>query len=167
MDWRTAFGTSDPAAVEAYCVAHAIAYEWCGDGHLRTTQRRSAIIRHPRTGDEVWFNHVAFWNEWSLDEEVRDVLVDEFGRENLPYNTSFGDGQPLTAQTVVILNDAYEQATLRRPWVSGDLMIVDNILAAHGREAFSGARTILVAMGDPVELAHCQPTVTPSAGFSG
>lgn len=162
LDWRTAFGTDQQADVERYCDDNRISYVWRGDD-LRTVQRRAATIHHPRTGDEVWFNHVAFWNAWSLDPDIRDVLVDELGADGLPFGTTFGDGTPLTAEEVGQLDEAYRAATVRETWRSGDLMIVDNILAAHGREAFRGDRRIVVAMGDPVAVADCRPSVPAAA----
>src|SRR5438034_6340511 len=45
-----AFGTGDRRAVESYCRANAIKFEWRPDGALRTWQRRSAVVHHPRTG---------------------------------------------------------------------------------------------------------------------
>ncbi|MFY1676223.1 MULTISPECIES: TauD/TfdA family dioxygenase [unclassified Streptomyces] len=47
---------------------------------------------------------------------------------------------------------------MRRAWRPGDLLLVDNVLAAHGRDPFRGARKIVVAMGDPTPLADCRPT---------
>ncbi|GAA3074692.1 hypothetical protein [Streptosporangium carneum] len=43
--------------------------------------------------------------------------------------------------------------------------IVDDILAAHGREPFRGERRIVVAMGDPVSARDCDPTVSAEARF--
>src|SRR5512135_3738495 len=40
-----AFGTEDRGAVESYCRANAIEFEWQPDGGLRTWQRRSAVVR--------------------------------------------------------------------------------------------------------------------------
>jgi alpha-ketoglutarate-dependent taurine dioxygenase len=162
LDWRTAFGTDQRADVERYCDEHFISYEWQGDA-LRTMQRRPATIHHPRTGEEVWFNHVAFWNEESLDPDIRAVLVEELGIEGLPFRTMIGDGTALTADEIAQLHAAYQAATVRETWQPGDLMIVDNILAAHGREAFRGDRRIVVAMGEPVAVADCRPSTPPSA----
>ena len=36
------------------------------------------------------------------------------------------------------------------PWQQGDLMVLDNMLAAHGRSPYVGARQIAVAMGQPM-----------------
>src|SRR5207249_1323433 len=74
-----AFGTDDRRGVESYCRAHAIDFEWRTDGALRTRQRRSAVVPHPSNGRRCWFNQIAFLNEWTLDPELREYLVDVFG----------------------------------------------------------------------------------------
>jgi alpha-ketoglutarate-dependent taurine dioxygenase len=161
LPWRTSFGTDDPARVESYCRDNLIGYEWDGDS-LRTRQRRAAVITHPGTGDRVWFNHVAFWNRWTLDPDVRDVLLDTYGDDGLPFDTLAGDGTALTEAEVAALNDVYDRVTVRETWQPGDLLLVDNIRCAHGREAFRGDRRILVGMGDPVALADCRPSPLPA-----
>lgn len=166
LSWTTAFATEDRRVVARYCKENLVAYEWCSDGHLRTVQRRSAVIRHPCSGEEVWFNHAAFWSEWSLDREVREVLREDLGAGNLPFNTALGDGEPISEEEIGLIDAAYRQATVRESWKPGDVMIVDNILAAHGRESFRGSRKIVVAMGEPVDLADCQPTAAPLAGLA-
>jgi alpha-ketoglutarate-dependent taurine dioxygenase len=145
-----AFGTDDRGAIESYCRANAIELEWQPDGGLRTTQRRSAVVRHPTIGRRCWFNQVAFLNEWTLDPEVREFLVDVYGAESLPFNTRFGNGDPIDEDVVALLNEVYEANTAREPWQAGDLMLVDNIRTAHSREAFEGPREVVVAMADPV-----------------
>ncbi|MFJ4846943.1 TauD/TfdA family dioxygenase [Streptomyces sp. NPDC088733] len=159
-----AFGTDDRAAVEAYCRANAIAFEWQPDGTLRTRQRRSAVVTHPLTGRRCWFNQVAFLNEWTLDPEVREYLLDVYGADGLPFNTRFGGGDPVGEDVVRLLNGVYEAHTVREPWHSGDLLLVDNIRTAHSREPFSGPREVLVGMADAVRLADCAPTVEVGAG---
>jgi alpha-ketoglutarate-dependent taurine dioxygenase len=163
LPWQTSFATDDPSVVEAYCADNTIGCEWLDDGSLRTMQRRSASIAHPETGDRSWFNHVAFWNQWTHDPEVREVLVDAFGVDGLPFATFFGDGVPVSEQDASVLNAAYDQVTVREPWRVGDLLLVDNILCAHGRDSYTGQRRIVVSMGNPVQLAACQPSTLPSA----
>ena len=148
-----AFGTEDRSAVESYCRANAIEFEWQPDGGLRTWQRRSAVVHHPITGQRCWFNQIAFLNEWTIDPEVREYLVDMYGAEGLPFNTHFGNGDPIGEDVVQLLNQVYEENTVREQWQAGDLMLVDNIRTAHSREAYEGPREILVGMADPVRLA--------------
>jgi alpha-ketoglutarate-dependent taurine dioxygenase len=154
-----AFGTEDPSGVERYCRAHGIEFAWQPHGGLHTRQHRSAVVRHPISGRRCWFNQVAFLSEWTMDPEVREYLVDVYGSEALPFTTRYGNGEPIGADVIRIINDAYEAHTLREPWQAGDLMLVDNIRTAHSREAFEGSREVLVAMADPVQLADCAPTV--------
>jgi alpha-ketoglutarate-dependent taurine dioxygenase len=161
--WPEAFGTADRGEVEAYCRANGIEVEWQPDGGLRTRQRRSAVVRHPVTGRRCWFNQVAFLNEWTLAEEVREYLVDVYGREGLPFTTAFGDGSPIGEDVVELLNSVYAQHTAREPWRDGDLLLVDNIRSAHSREAYTGPREVLVALADPVRLGDCSPTIPVGA----
>jgi alpha-ketoglutarate-dependent taurine dioxygenase len=154
-----AFGTDDRGAVESYCRANAIGFEWQPDGGLRTWQRRSAVVHHPVTGQRCWFNQIAFLNEWTIDPEVREYLVEMYGADGLPFNTRFGNGDPIGADVVELLNQVYVDNTMREPWQAGDLMLVDNIRTAHSREAYLGPREVLVGMADPVRLADCSPTV--------
>ncbi|MEU7059254.1 TauD/TfdA family dioxygenase [Streptomyces sp. NPDC046197] len=152
------FGTDDPAAVEDYCRAHAIDFTWQPDGTLQTRQRRSAVVRHPVTGRRCWFNQIAFLNQWTLAPEVREYLVDVYGEDGLPFNTRFGDGTSIDEEVVQLLNATYDAHTRREPWQAGDLMLVDNVRTAHSREAFTGAREVLVAMAEPLRLADRCPT---------
>jgi alpha-ketoglutarate-dependent taurine dioxygenase len=158
-----AFGTDDRRAVESYCRANAIEFEWRPDGALRTWQRRSAVVRHPRTGQRCWFNQIAFLSQWTIDPEVREYLVDLYGEDGLPFNTWFGDGEVIGADVVQLINEVYEANTVREQWQCGDLMLVDNVRTAHGRERFEGLREVLVAMADGLRLADCSPTIDLTA----
>jgi len=96
------------------------------------------VLHHPVTGQRCWFNQVAFLNEWTLDPEVREFLVDMYGADALPFNTRFGHGDPIGEDVVALLNEVYTANTMREPWQAGDLLLVDNIRSAHSREPFSG-----------------------------
>jgi alpha-ketoglutarate-dependent taurine dioxygenase len=154
-----AFGTDHPGAVESYCRANGIGFEWQPDGGLRTRQHRSAVVRHPVTGQRCWFNQIAFLNERTIDPEVREYLVDVFGEDGLPFTTQFGNGDPIGEDVVQLINETYEAQTVREPWQAGDLMLVDNVRTAHSREPFEGPRDVLAAMAGPVRLADCSPTI--------
>lgn len=156
-----AFGTDDRGAIESYCRANAIDFEWQADGGLRTRQRRGAVVRHPRTDQRCWFNQVAFLNQYTLDSEVREFLVDMYGDDGLPFDTRFGNGDPIDEDIVQTVNEVYEKNTVREPWQAGDLMLVDNIRSAHSREAYEGPRQVLVAMTDAVRLDDRSPSQPP------
>lgn len=161
LPWAVSFGTDDRDQVRAYCEQNMVTASWRPDEVLTTRQHRPAVIAHPVTEEEVWFNHVAFWSSHSLDEEMREVLEANYGADALPFETYLGDGSALTAEEVGALNRAYDLHTCRESWRKGDVMFVDNILCAHGRESFEGGRRVLVAMGEPISLADCPHTPAP------
>jgi hypothetical protein len=164
-----AFGTADPDAVERYCRDHAIEATWLPGGILRTRQRRSAVVRHPVTGRRCWFNQVAFLSEWTMDPEVRAYLLEAAGPGQLPFRTAYGNGEPLGADVVDLINEVYEDATARAPLHAGDLLLVDNVRCAHDRRPYEGPREVLVGLADPVrpEPVHTHPLHLATAPAEG
>jgi len=149
LTWQTAFRATSADDVAEYCTTNRIEYEWKDATHLRTHQVRPAIAAHPVTGEDVWFNHIAFWHVSSLPEGVRRAMVTEYGEQGLPYNTFFGDGKSIDDRVVAQIRRAYDAETVALPWEAGDLLLLDNMLASHGRHPFTGMRRVLVSMGDP------------------
>jgi alpha-ketoglutarate-dependent taurine dioxygenase len=154
LPWQTVFRTGDRAAVEEHCRAVGIRVEWKEGDRLRTRAVRPAVSRHPRTGETVWFNHATFFHVSTLEEGVRRALLSDFPAEDLPTNTFYGDGSPIEDAVLEHLREAYRSETVALPWRVGDIMLVDNMLAAHGRRPYAGPRRTLVAMGEPMSWAE-------------
>jgi hypothetical protein len=150
LSWQAAFGTGDCAEVERYLAAEGVAWTWEGDGWLTTRRTLSGTLVHPDTGEPVWFNQLAFLNEWTMDPAVREYLVFEFGPAGLPFTTFYGDGEPLDRATVDLINEVYDRHTVAEPWQAGDVLVADNLRMAHSREAYTGRREVVVALADPV-----------------
>ena len=69
-----AFGTTDKDKISAYCTAHGIDHSWSGQD-LHTRQSAPAIITHPVTREQVWFNSVVNLNVLGVEPKaVRDAL---------------------------------------------------------------------------------------------
>lgn len=149
LPWQTAFQTDDRAAVESYCREHGIAAEWRGGDRLRTRQVRRALARHPLSGELTWFNHATFFNVSTLPAAVQAALAGQLAAEDLPNHTYYGDGSPIEAEVLAELRAAYRAETRRFDWQPGDVLLLDNLLVAHGREPFAGERRVMVAMADP------------------
>ncbi len=149
LPWQEVFQTTSRAEVEAYCGDNAIELEWKENGRLRTRQARPAVRRHPDTGEEVWFNHGAFFHVSSLEPAIREPLLADFGEEGLPYNTYYGDGTPIPVEVVEQIQAAYRDQRVIFPWQEGDVLLLDNLTVAHGRQPYSGERQVVVAMTEP------------------
>ena len=150
LDWRTVFQTDDRAAVEEHCRASGIGVEWKPGGRLRTRAVRPAVTRHPRTGEPLWFNHATFFHISTLEPAIREALLDELAEDDLPANTYYGDGSPIEPESLDHLRSLYHRETLRFPWQKGDVLLLDNMMVAHGRAPYRGERKILVGMAEPV-----------------
>ncbi|MEV6032886.1 TauD/TfdA family dioxygenase [Nonomuraea sp. NPDC052116] len=147
VDWRYVFGTEDRAEVERHCRNHGLTCEW-SEGRLRTTAVRRAVHTHHETGESVWFNHITFFHHTTLPADVREGLLALVDEEDLPANTYYGDGGRIDDDVVAHLRECYRAASVRFDWCQDDVLVVDNMLAAHGREPFTGPRQIAVAMAE-------------------
>jgi alpha-ketoglutarate-dependent taurine dioxygenase len=149
LPWQTVFQTTDQAAVSEQCRRHGTEVLWGEGGRLRTRSVRTAIRSHPNTGEKVWFNHAAFFNVNTLSRTVREALLNEFSEDDLPSQTFYGDGTPIDCAVLDEIRDAYAQERLLFKWQEGDVLMLDNMLTAHGREPFIGERQIVVGMAEP------------------
>lgn len=149
LPWQQVFHTTDKTAVEKYCRSSGIDFAWKDEAHLRTRQVRPAVAKHPYTNEMVWFNHATFFHVSTLEPKIREEIVAEFKEEDLPTNTYYGDGSPIEPSVLDELRAAYQQETMLFPWQERDLLMLDNMLVAHGRAPFVGPRRILVGMSDP------------------
>jgi len=156
LPWQEVFQTDDPATVEAYCREAGIEWEWIGNEQLRTRQICQATATHPKTGESVWFNQAHLFHVSSLSPEVRQYLLSNLGEENLPRNTYYGDGSPLEETALDEIRDVYEQETIAFSWQAGDVLMLDNMLAAHGRKPFSGSRRVVVSMAESCEQGEAR-----------
>jgi alpha-ketoglutarate-dependent taurine dioxygenase len=150
ISWQQAFQTSNKKEVETYCQNNDIVMKWKSDRQLQTRQIHPAIINHPQTGELVWFNHAAFFHTSTLDKKVRQTLEQEFSESEFPYNTYYGDGSEIEAETLTEIRAVYQQETVTFSWQAGDILMLDNLLTSHGRNPFIGSRQVVVGMAEAV-----------------
>lgn len=151
LPWQKAFQTSNKLAVENYCRRAAIDFEWIGKDQLRTRQRCQVSAKHPQTGERVWFNQAHLLHVSRLPVEVRDWLLSAFGEENLPRNVYFADGSPIQPAMLHEISKVYGEQSITFPWQEGDVLMLDNMLVAHGRQPFEGKRRVVVGMAEANE----------------
>ncbi len=149
LPWQEGFQTDDRAEVEAECHRQGVRHQWLNDDCLATRVVRPASLRHPRSGDLVWFNQAHLFHPSALAPEVRAAMLRTIGEDAMPRAAYFGDGSPIHDEDVAAINHAYAEATIDVEWKSGDLLVVDNERLAHGRRPFSGPRRVVVDMSQP------------------
>lgn len=154
--WEQVFKTDDRGEVEDYCRSNGIEPEWKADNGLRVRYVRPAVARHPRTGAPVWFNHGTFFHISTQEPAIRESLLAAMPVEDLPYNTYYGDGSTIEPEVLEHLRATYDNNTVAFRWQEGDLLMLDNMLVAHGRAPYSGPRKIVVGMAEPCHWSDIQ-----------
>lgn len=152
VSWQDAFGTADKETVSHYCQKHDIECTWSGDD-LHTRQTAPAVIAHPVTAERVWFNSVLNLNIAGVEPAPVREAMQSLPARSLPTNTLYGSGEHIGPHVVELIRQAYAAAAIRFTWQAGDLLLIDNVLTAHGRDPFEGERRVVVAMGDALARA--------------
>jgi amino acid adenylation domain-containing protein len=150
VSWEHFFGTDRREEVERQCREAGIEFEWKHENDLQTRKITAAVRRHPKTGEAVFFNQMQLHHISCLTAAVRESLHRLFKAEELPRNVYYGDGSPIETEVMAEIGEAYERAVVAFPWQQGDILMLDNMMVAHGRNSFTGKRKIVVAMGEMI-----------------
>ena len=149
--WDEVFLTSDPRQIEQLCRDTQLDYGWLADGSITVSHVGSATLPYRLSGQEIWFNQLSTQhnNARSLGVSgyayIRRAYRDKLAR---PYDVRLGDGTPIAQEEIDPIYDALEMEQIAFPWHSGDMLLIDNIAVAHGRNPFKGQRDIQVALFD-------------------
>jgi len=146
--WQDTFCTDQREVVEQHCREIDIQFEWRKNDRLRLIHTRPATRVHPISGEKVWFNQADQFHPTHFPGEVYDTLMMLANdiEEDLPLFVSFGDGTQIPKDMIHEIIRIIDTVVVVRPWVKGDFVMVENMLAAHGRKAYKGERKIVVSM---------------------
>jgi alpha-ketoglutarate-dependent taurine dioxygenase len=143
--WQETFETGDRKAVEEFLRRSEAEWEWLEDD-IRIVQYRAATTKHPVTGATVWFNQADQWHPAGLGDGTATDLYDILEPDEFPQYVTFADGSPVPDAFVEQIQARGLAHAVDVTWRSGDVLLIDNVLAAHGRRPFEGSRRVLVAM---------------------
>ncbi len=160
VTWEEFFRTNDRSEVEAYCRRVGLEFEWQGAHGLRTRKICPAVAVHPKTGETVMFNQIQAHHVSCLEPATREALLSLFTMEDLPRNVYYGDGSVIEDSVVDEMREVYRKLAVSFPWQEGDILMLDNMLSAHGRNPYTGPRKILVTMGEMFAAEDLQSEAT-------
>ncbi len=147
--WIQVFETESKKEVEKKCREHEFDYQWAKNDWLHISQVRPAVRAHFETKEMVWFNqaHLYDFNP-RLMGNWRYIGAKLFNcRTNKKLHQIFySDHTPILREDLYHVMDALDAHTITFPWEKGDVLVLDNVLAMHGRATFKGKRRILAAM---------------------
>lgn len=170
VSWEQSFETDDKKQIEAHCKKFGFEFTWLPGNRLKTSNLSQGSITHPKTGDVIWFNHAYMLNNGSDNPNVPPpgfraflpAMTDEIIKEmkatpptELPHNSFYGDGSLIESSVIEELHSIYMSESVAFKWQKGDFIILDNLLASHGRNPFEGDRRILTILKE----AKTQPSL--------
>lgn len=154
--WQDFYKTESKAEVEAFCRENDVEFHWDGDV-LQTVQYAPAVVYHPDTKERIWFNQVQLHHPCMLAERVYNGLHAMLGtEEKFPRYVCFGDGTPISRETMDLVGKALEAASINILGKSGDVIFNDNMLVAHCRLPYKGDREVCVALGETMREADLE-----------
>lgn len=136
--WQNTLRANTREAAENRLKALRYRWEWLEDDCLRATTPVLPAVHTLAPGRSSFFNQlIAAFCGWK-------------DRRNDPARSiRFGDGTPLDASAVHTAIELAAELTFDIPWQQGDVALVDNLVAMHGRRTFSGPRKVLASLACP------------------
>ena len=133
--WQSTFSADTREAAEARLAKLGYTWEWQPNGDLRVTTPVLPAVRDLGDGRASFFNQlIAAFKGW------KDT------RNDPAKAITLGDGTPLDPANVAAASALADELTFDIPWQAGDLALVDNYIAMHGRRTFKGTRRVLASL---------------------
>jgi hypothetical protein len=133
--WQSTFRAETRQAAEARLQNLGYSWAWLPDGCLRSTTPVLQAVMEVEPGRKTFFNQlIAAFHGWKDSRNDPTKAI------------TFGDGSPLNPETMDAVARIAEELTFNVPWKKGDVALVDNRVAMHGRRTFSGTRKVLASL---------------------
>lgn len=147
--WIDVFETQNKEEVERKCRDNNFSFRWNKNDWLEISQMRPAVIDHPHTKERAWFNQLHLYDfnprllGWGNYIGAKLVYCQRYKKL---HEVFYGDGGAIDRSDIYHIMEVLDRKTISFPWQKGDVLVLDNILAMHGRAPFAGKRRVLAAM---------------------
>lgn len=147
--WPEVFETSNPLEVEKLCAENEFEWQWLRNNWLEIKQTRPALLDHPITQETVWFNQAHLYDFNVKHLGLKNYVASKifyFRKHTRLHEITFANGSRIPKDDLYHVMDVLNENTVAFPWQKKDVMVLDNVLAMHGRAPFVGPRRILTAL---------------------
>lgn len=133
--WQSTWKAETADQAEARMSELGYTWKWQDDGCLKVTTPQLPAVMKLDSGKTAFFNQlIAAFHGW------------KDSRNDPSKSITFGDGSPLDVATMNRVIEMAEEITFDVPWQTGDVALVDNYVAMHGRRTFQGTRKVLASL---------------------
>ena len=133
--WQSTLHASTREDAERRLKGLGYSWEWLADGSLRAMTPVLPAVRALPDGRKTFFNQL-----------IAAAMGWKDTRNDPSKSITFGDGTPLDREAVRVATELGEELSFDIPWQQGDVALVDNYVAMHGRRTFSGTRRVLASL---------------------
>lgn len=133
--WQSTLRAATREEAEARLRDLGYSWEWLADGGLRATTPVRPAVRDLGGGRKSFFNQLI-----AASQGWKDV------RNDPSKAVTFGDGSPLDRDAALVAAELGKELAFDIPWQKGDVALVDNFVAMHGRRTFTGTRKVLASL---------------------
>jgi hypothetical protein len=156
--WQTCWEASTHEEAEDKLRKAETEFEWVDDDWLRTYQRRPAVLRDPLSQAEILYPSLNIFHRSFLEHIAapQKVLLPKTEHEQamLAY---FGNRSPIPEEFLTWLFERSRAGRVSVPWRARDFMIINNLIAGHGRTPYSNpARAVLASFRSSLDLRRLQ-----------
>jgi len=124
-------------ATEMWLNRKGYTWSWEADGTLVMEIVLPSVRTHPITGEDIFFAQPhCFSASYSVAHPILMLdFVNEWSRapDDLPFRISYGDGSAVSDETINHVRKTIYDCSVAFAMRSGDLLMLDNMLAGHGR----------------------------------
>eukprot|EP00747_Dinoflagellata_sp_TGD_P085044 gnl/TRDRNA2_/TRDRNA2_162745_c4_seq1.p1 gnl/TRDRNA2_/TRDRNA2_162745_c4~~gnl/TRDRNA2_/TRDRNA2_162745_c4_seq1.p1 ORF type:complete len:329 (-),score=67.25 gnl/TRDRNA2_/TRDRNA2_162745_c4_seq1:32-1018(-) len=165
LSWQDAFCTKDPDEAMTKATGADMFAEWYegpgGTKRMKHIAWAPLFVTHPVKGELYFTSVLNRHGSWLDGHEV-------FGKlplDQRPYQCEWGDGTALSDSELDELRKVQDDAMERVQLSKGDVIVVDNLRAQHGRTPFQGKRLLGLMLSDmvPREEKHVPPSCFEAA----
>jgi len=133
--WKSTLNATDKEAAEKRLSSLNYEWQWQENGGLRATTPILPAIRELNDGRRTFFNQlIAAFRGW------------KDSRNDPSKSISFGDGTFISIDDMAEIITLSDELTYDIEWQSGDVALIDNFLAMHGRRPYMGKRRVLASL---------------------
>ncbi|MEE2947035.1 MAG: TauD/TfdA family dioxygenase [Verrucomicrobiota bacterium] len=133
--WQSTLSVDSRKAAEVRLAKLGYTWEWQANDDLSVTTPVLPAVRRLGNARTSFFNQlIAAFNGW------KDT------RNDPSRAIRFGDGSLLNPTDVAAASAIADELTFDIPWQQGDIALVDNYVAMHGRRTFEGTRKVLASL---------------------